>query len=85
MNPNSICMWGADLYGQLGIGKITQGLAMPMYVGGINTAVDIACGKFHTLALLSDGTVMAWGRNDDGELGNGSLDTSPSPVMVFGF
>jgi len=34
--------------------------------------VAIAAGNHHTVALKEDGTVWAWGRNSDGQLGDGS-------------
>ena len=35
--------------------------------------VGVASGSFHTLALLRDGTVYAFGRGRDGQLGNGRV------------
>ena len=32
--------------------------------------IQIAAGRFHSLALLDDGTVRGWGRNDDGQREN---------------
>ena len=46
------------------------------------TAVDMGFG--HTLALLSDGTVMAWGGNHAGELGDGTLTDRSTPAPVHG-
>ncbi len=47
------------------------------------TVTRIAAGYMHSVALLSDGTVLAWGRGNEGELGpanpNGSTQT-PTPV-----
>jgi alpha-tubulin suppressor-like RCC1 family protein len=54
-------------------------------VGGIEA---IAAGGAHGLALKDDGTVWAWGMNQDGQLGNGTytLGTSTpginTPVQV---
>ena len=42
---------------------------MPVQVSGINTATSIEAGDEHTCAVLADGTVWCWGRNDDGQLG----------------
>ncbi len=44
----------------------------------------IASGAYHSLALASDGTVWAWGDNQYGELGNGSMVNSNVPVQVSG-
>ena len=54
-------------------------------IGGIEA---IAAGGAHGLALKDDGTVWAWGMNQDGQLGNGTytLGTSTpginTPVQV---
>ena len=43
---------------------------------------SIAAGEFHTLARKSDGTVWAWGRNQYGQLGDGTLIDRTVPVQV---
>ena len=42
--------------------------------------VAIAAGDEHTCALPGDGSVWCWGRNEGGQLGNGSVETSATPV-----
>jgi hypothetical protein len=44
----------------------------------------VAAGSMHTVALKSDGTVMAWGTNGVGQLGNGTTTNRLSPVAVPG-
>jgi alpha-tubulin suppressor-like RCC1 family protein len=44
----------------------------------------IAASTYHSLALKSDGTVMAWGYNSSGELGDGTTMQRTSPVAVTG-
>jgi len=46
--------------------------------------VKVAAGTYHTYALLADGTVRAWGSNDYGQLGNGTITASSKPVVVGG-
>jgi len=51
----------------------------------VNTLSDItaiAAGQDYSLALKNDGTVRAWGRNDAGQLGNGTNTHSNVPVQV---
>ena len=50
-----------------------------------NKPVAISAGGQHTLALLADGTVLAWGRNTEGQLGNGiTVPYSSTPLPVPG-
>jgi len=52
--------------------------------GGASCTLATAVGKDHTCAVRSDGTVWCWGRNDAGQLGDGSLVDQPAPVQVMG-
>jgi hypothetical protein len=53
-------------------------------VSGLSNAVAIAAGADHTCALLMDGTAQCWGRNDFGQLGDGSTTDRLTPVSVSG-
>ncbi|THF87841.1 hypothetical protein E7T09_00975 [Deinococcus sp. KSM4-11] len=78
--------WGYSNFGQLGNGA-TTGSTTPVTVSGItasNPAVEIAGGLYHSLAILADGTVRAWGYNSNGQLGNGTTTSSTTPVTVSG-
>jgi len=44
----------------------------------------VAAGGAHSLALAEDGSVWAWGFNDQGQLGDGSLQFSTAPILVHG-
>jgi hypothetical protein len=52
---------------------------------GFTDVIAIAAGLYHTVALKNDGTVWSWGRNNRGQLGNGTLTDSSTPVQVSGF
>jgi alpha-tubulin suppressor-like RCC1 family protein len=43
---------------------------------------DIACGGHHTLAVKDDGTLWAWGRNNNGQLGIGNTADQGYPQQV---
>ncbi len=78
--------WGANGYGQLGDQTTTmRKVPIPVTDAGVlkgKTVISVATGGHHSLALCSDGTVVAWGRNASGQLGDGSTTDRPEPVAV---
>jgi len=77
--------WGENIEGQLGNGTTANpGTAQPVAVSGIAGASAITTGAYHTCALLGNGTLRCWGRNSQGQLGNGTLTRSSTPVPVGG-
>ena len=52
------------------------------YNSGIINTKMLATGDAHTCALLSDNSIMCWGSNSVGQLGNGSTENQSSPVVV---
>ena len=82
----TLAAWGVNTYGQLGNNSTTPG-NVPVLVdrSGVlagKTVIAIATGSNHSLALCADGTLAAWGMNEDGQLGEGSAYSSPLPVLV---
>jgi IPT/TIG domain/Regulator of chromosome condensation (RCC1) repeat len=58
---------------------------VPVPVRGLSSVTAVAAGDKHSLALLFDGTVMAWGEDRFGELGNGTTrPAQETPVAVTG-
>jgi alpha-tubulin suppressor-like RCC1 family protein len=45
---------------------------------------SIAAADYTAYAVNADGTVWAWGEDNNGELGNGALVDSQTPVQVSG-
>jgi len=82
MNDGTIRTWGDNSDGQLGDGSTVANNPTPVTVSGITNATQIATGWASNYALLNDGTVRAWGNNDEGQLGNGTTTGSAVPVVV---
>ncbi len=79
-----VLCWGSPNNGDLGNGK-NQASEIPVQVSGLDSGVtEIASGYRHNCAILSNGGVMCWGFNINGQIGNGNTDDQPSPVAVLG-
>ena len=75
--------WGNNNLGQLGNGT-TSSTSTPGIINlpaGVSPTT-ITAGTNHNMVIGSDGKLYAWGYNDCGQLGNGTLPQSNSPVAV---
>jgi alpha-tubulin suppressor-like RCC1 family protein len=82
----ALTAWGNNSYGQLGDGSQAYSYAPVAVVqnGALvgRRVVAIAAGSSHNLALCADGTLVAWGDNTAGQLGDGTGVASNVPVAV---
>jgi alpha-tubulin suppressor-like RCC1 family protein len=75
--------WGADFLGQLGDGREVDGpVPVPVVVSGLTNVVDLEGGGAHSLALLADGTLRAWGNDGSGQIGDGGRGHRDTAVPV---
>jgi alpha-tubulin suppressor-like RCC1 family protein len=74
--------WGRNDLGQLGLGTTSTREVTPVLIGSDTDWVAIAAGGHHSLALKADGTLWAWGLNDYGQVGDGTVTTRTSPVQI---
>ncbi|KAM6220950.1 E3 ISG15--protein ligase HERC5 [Rhynchocyon petersi] len=76
--------FGAGKYGQLGHDS-TQNELRPRLVTALfgNRVTQIACGRYHTLAYVSDlGKVFSFGCGSEGQLGNGGTHNQLIPLPM---
>jgi RHS repeat-associated protein len=86
----TVWTWGENVDGELALGYINSPIKFPTQVPYLNNVMSISGGASHSLALLTDGTMKAWGNNYWGQLGNGAStgtagNNNPAPVSVEGF
>lgn len=82
--------WGANYYGQLGVGSNGSGSdkyspTPVIYPEGVSSFLTISTGRYHTCALTDDNKAFCWGDNSSGELGDGNIGSgvlSNVPVEV---
>jgi len=86
-NYDKIFCWGSNYFGQLGIAS-TQlsssplAVSFPSEAGNDVRITSIAAGGGHTCALLENGSAYCWGRNNDGQLGDGTQENKDKPTLV---
>ena len=81
--------WGNNKYGQLGqdpikvsTQKTPTRVPLPDGVAADFTYTQVAAGGAHTLAIGSNGILYSWGRNDHGQLGDGTTTDRYKPQPV---
>ena len=79
---NGLYSWGANNFGQLGQGSTTD-LSSPVQVGALTNWASISGGGIGFFAAVkNDGTLWAWGRNFEGQLGLNNRTYYSSPKQV---
>jgi len=87
----SVLCWGSNQQGQLGRGGVVNAppyAALLAEVSGFESnnatyaASKIATGSNHTCVIVAEGEVRCWGRGNEGQLGNGVLQTSTTSVQT---
>jgi len=82
-DSGTVKCWGGNYFGQLGLGDTNHrgneagemGDALPSVdLGSGRTALALTGGDYHNCALLDNGAVKCWGRNDYGQLGLGDTN-----------
>lgn len=83
---SGVYCWGMnDPVGQLGIGSILPTTSIrPLAVAGSSSFTRVFAGEFHVCALDGSGAAYCWGRNSNGQLGDGSTVDRLSPVRSAG-
>ncbi|MET1004714.1 MAG: hypothetical protein ABWX96_04145, partial [Propionibacteriaceae bacterium] len=75
--------WGDGRWGQLGNGTtVSRTTADRVEIPGGRKVVAVDAAGDHALAVTSDGRAWGWGRNNVGQVGDGSTTDRSAPVAV---
>src|SRR5205807_1115612 len=80
----AVYCWGSNSVGQLGDGATTGGSAPGLVAGGVSFAAVGGAGGAHTCGVTAGGVAYCWGRNSNGQLGDGTTTDRSTPVLVAG-
>jgi alpha-tubulin suppressor-like RCC1 family protein len=79
----TLWIWGSGGNGRLGTNNnTTRSTPVTTFVGG-NNWKQVSCGRAHTTAIKTDGSLWTWGRNGSGELGINNTGNKNTPVTTF--
>lgn len=86
-SDGTVWSWGTEQQGQLGNGTafLNRSLAKPVLTAtgaALTNVASISAGAVHSVAVLQDGTVYAWGLNTSGQLGIGTAGYSTSSMRA---
>lgn len=85
LDDGSVWAWGHNQYGQIG-DKTTNTRQLPVNVIKPDEygspVASIAAGANHSLAVLQDGRLLAWGNNKNGQLGDSTTANRDKPKFV---
>ncbi len=82
----TLWLWGATLYGQLGINvsgtAVTRSTPVTTILGGTNWK-SVSCGRLYASAIKTDGTLWTWGYNNTQQLGNNDTLPKSTPITTL--
>jgi alpha-tubulin suppressor-like RCC1 family protein len=79
--------WGSNKYGQAGMPFEQALMQFPQHVWSLDgeRIASLKCGDYHNLALTESGSVFAWGRGSEGQLGSSLGGDEPNcfkPIRI---
>ena len=79
-----VLAWGNNLQGQLGIGtRKASNVPVWVHLPKVAHIVSIAAGRYHNLAQTRGGTLLGWGDDAFGQMGDGGFDDFLLPGRIF--
>jgi alpha-tubulin suppressor-like RCC1 family protein len=81
---SDIYAWGSNALGELGDNTTVTRSSPVSVIGNFTDWCQVAAGRCNSLAVRQNGTLWAWGQNNNGKLGDNTIVDKSSPVSVVG-
>ncbi|MBU5672177.1 hypothetical protein [Paenibacillus brevis] len=81
-SDGTVWSWGSNQQRQLGYDSSGAAVSFPTRIQSLHQIKDIACGLTSGYALQVDGSVWAWGRGAEGQLGLGDSQQRNEPTLL---
>jgi uncharacterized repeat protein (TIGR02543 family) len=86
-STSRILTWGSNGSGQLGDGTTTSkssptDITSKFVLESDETFIDLKFGFSHTMVLTSKGRLFTWGNNNNGQLGDGTVNNTVTPKEI---
>ena len=79
---SGVMAWGLNTSGEVGIGETNPNFFSPVGIILDETSPKSVALNRHSLIIKADGTLWGWGRNDGGQLADGSYDNRTEPFQI---
>jgi alpha-tubulin suppressor-like RCC1 family protein len=76
-------VWGANYFGTIGDNTNVKKSSPVQTIAGGSDWTQISGKENHNVGMKTDGTVWAWGNNDNGQLGDDTTVNKSSPVQTI--
>ncbi len=83
-NEGAAWCWGDNVTGHLGSGDTFNRSFQPVRVASPVSFTTVVAGYYQSCALADSGRMYCWGRNDQGQIGDGTNQNRFTPVAVAG-
>jgi alpha-tubulin suppressor-like RCC1 family protein len=81
-SDGSLWAWGLNSSGQVGDGTTVNQLVPIQINSSDNVIASMSSGSYHTVSVKTNGTLWAWGDNQNGQVGNGTTTNQGTPTQV---
>jgi alpha-tubulin suppressor-like RCC1 family protein len=81
-NNGTLWTWGSGLYGLSGNNSTQSVISSPSQIGSSTNWIKVSSSYDSVSAIKNDGSLWTWGKNDFGQLGDGTFINKGVPTLI---